>query len=335
MSSEQDTVQGVTLDKAVRAVPRGISERVRRYRHLGLPLVFVLTVVIFSLLRPGDFDTWSNVRSILVQSSPALILVTGLTVVLAVGDFDLSFTMLLDVVSVVAILGMTSWHLGVGGSLLLATAVGLALGAVVGAAVSRLKSSLVVTLAFGGAFTGMALAIHESSIIVALPQSFLDISGGSVGPLPRPIVIAAVFATLIALVFRFTRLGREVRAVGGNQTAARLAGINTGRVRMAAFAIMGLAVAVAAIVVSSQNSAYYPNSSTGLLLPSYVTAFLGVSMSRSGHFTVLGSVVGVLFLNTLQAGLLLLNQPQWVVNVVSAFVLLAALAFGRKSKSDV
>jgi hypothetical protein len=97
-------------------------------------------------------------------------------------------------------------------------------------------------------------------------------------------------------------------AIGGNQEAARLSGIKVEIVRMLGFVIVGLGAALAGIILTSQAQSYYANAATGYLLPAYAGVFLGAATLRANQFHILGTFLGVLFMQTIQTGLIILNR---------------------------
>jgi ribose/xylose/arabinose/galactoside ABC-type transport system permease subunit len=128
------------------------------------------------------------------------------------------------------------------------------------------------------------------------------------------------------IVLRTTVYGRHASAVGDNPVAARLVGVPVERVRVVAFMLAGLTAGLAAVLVTSSASQYYPNLGTGYLLPAYAAAFLGLSLGGGLRFNVLGSYIGVLLLDMVTTGLTMMNQPSWMAALVQGVVLLVAVA---------
>jgi ribose transport system permease protein len=318
---------------------RGASDRrstvVQRVLLQGVSLIgFAVLFGIFSALTPSLFPTWTNVKSILDLASPTLILAVGLTVVLVVGEFDLSFTGIASLAAVIAVKVM-----GGGGSatvaVLAALGVGLAGGLIAGIAVAAQRaSSFIITLALGTVWSGLALGISGGGgqTLTTVTNGYLAIAENSLAGIPLMIIIAAVVALLGAVILRFTVIGREVTAVGNNPSAARLSGVSLASTRVFAYVLLGLCSAIAAILLSSQTGQFSPDMSTGLLIPPFVAAFFGTSVLMRGRFNIFGTIVGGLFIATLQTGLVLEGILDWVSSVIIGAVLVIILFIAAESR---
>lgn len=300
----------------------------------GVLVVFGLMILVFSLLSPDVFPTWKNARSIIEQASIVILLAVGLTFVLAAGEFDLSFPSVFTLVSGVAVVAMTDWGLGAFGGVLVGLGVGLATGLLNGGLVAtRRASSFIVTLALGTAYTGLMFGIAgEGPITSGVPNGFIDISTWGIGDIRFQVIVMVVVSIALGLVLRSTIFGRYVKATGSNPDAAAIAGVKVSRVRVTCFVLLGLCVAVAALLQSSLSAAHYPTAGQGLFLPPFVAAFIGTSVLGRGQFTVFGTVIGALFIGALQTGLLLQDIPSWVIYVVQGVVLLIAVLVASQTK---
>jgi ribose/xylose/arabinose/galactoside ABC-type transport system permease subunit len=318
-----------TSHALARAVARGIS----RWAVLG---GFVVMVVVFSVLMPDTFLEANTVKTILDQAAVPLLLVCGLTFVLAVGEFDLSYTATIGLAGGLVAVLMRDQGLGVAPAIAVTLLAALGVGVVVGLLVTVGRaSSFIVTLAIGSALTGFELALTDNTTIYqGIPASFGDIASREVLGLHAPVWIAAVVFAAFIVLLHGTRFGRHAKAVGGNAKAAYLAGVRVRRVRVICFALLAVLAGVCAIVLTSRAASYYPNSASGFLLNTYAAAFLGAAAGRGG-FTVAGSALGVLWLATLQTGLTLHNEPAWTSSVIQGFVLAGAvlLATGERQRS--
>jgi len=310
---------------------RGIRAFLQRW---SLPLAFLVVVAVFSAARPDAFLAWSNVRAILDEASVLVVVGSGITVVLLMGEFDLSIGSVLGASSAAAVVAMSS-H---GAPTLLAVLIGVGVGAGVGVGngicVARLGiPSFIATLAVGSLALGLELALAETTIAQGLHSGYLGIATSEVVGLPLPVVIAACVAVLTAILLRLTVFGRYVTAVGDNPAAARLAGVPTVSVRLLGFTLAGALTGLGGVLLSARAASYYPNSGVGLLLPAYAAAFLGLSLGRGWRFNVLGTTLGVLLLGTVTTGLTMLNQPPWTTAVVNgAILLVAVVALSRQTR---
>lgn len=300
----------------------------------GVIAVFAAMIIVFALLSPSVFPTWRNTLSILEQASIVVLLAVGLNFVLAVGEFDLSFPYVYTLVSGLTVISMTKWGLGAVAAVFVGLAVGVLTGLVNGLFVStRRASSFIVTLALGTAYTGLMYGIAgESPITNGVPNSFIAIGAFHIGQITLEVIVMAVVAIVGGIVLRATIFGRHIKATGSNADAAAIAGVNVSAIRVGCFLVLGLCVGIAGVVQTSLSAAYYPTSGADLFLPPFVATFVGTSVLGRGQFTVLGTVVGALFIGTLQTGLLMQNIPSWVIYVVQGAVLLIAVMVAAQTR---
>jgi ribose/xylose/arabinose/galactoside ABC-type transport system permease subunit len=150
---------------------------------------------------------------------------------------------------------------------------------------------------------------------------------------PNSVIVALGVSLVIWALLRWTVFGRQAHAVGSNAGAARLAGIRLALVRVTAFGVLGLCTAIAAVLLGSSTGGFNPSLGSGLFIPPYVAAFFGISVLGAGRFNVVGTVVGALFIGTLQTGLVIVGTAAWVGDVVvgGALVLILVLAVRRRA----
>lgn len=298
----------------------------------SLPLAFVIVAVGFSVLLPDTFMTTNNALAILDQASPLIVMASGLIVVLVMKEFDLSIGAVAGASAAVSITLM-SYH-GVSSAVAIAAGIGtgLAVGFANGLLVARVGiPSFIATLATGSLLAGLELAIANTTIFEGIGELYLQLTSASVFSIPMAFVIAAVFATILGVILRYTVFGRHASAIGDNPVAARLVGLPVDRDRIIAFTISGGAAALAGILLTSRAMSFYPGPGTGLLLPAYAAAFLSLSLGQGWRFNVGGTVLGVIFLGMITTGLTMLNQPPWVAAVVQGLVLLTTvMALARR-----
>lgn len=300
---------------------RGVAER------WSLLLAFVGAFAFFSVARPNSFLTWDNARAILDESSVLCVLAAGVTVILVIGEFDLSVGFVAGLAGAAAVSVMAYHGWGVGAAVAIALGAGAAAGIASGIAVAHIRiPSFIATLAVGSIAAAIELAITKTAIFEGLSSSYIEIAITRVWTIPLRAIIAAVAVLALLILLRGTVFGRHAAAVGDNPAAARLAGVPVERVRVVAFMLAGLSAGLAAVLVTSSASQYYPNLGTGYLLPAYAAAFLGLSLGGGLRFNILGSYVGVLLLATVTTGLTMMNQPSWVAAFVQGVVLLVAVA---------
>lgn len=297
----------------------------------GLLIFFGAVLIGFSLARPNTFPTGENAESILTLAAPSLIMAVGLTVVLVMQDFDLSFGAMIGLAGGAVTTFIVTDHMGFALAIILVILMGAAAGLLNGFMVSYLGgNSFIITLAMGTVLTGVEFALtKQATIYSGFPPTFLKIAQGTFLGLNNQIWIAFVAAVLMWALLDRTELGRYMYAIGGNQEAARLSGIRVKAFRVIGFMLVGVAAAVVGILLISLSSSYSPNGGASYLLPAFAAVFLGAAVFRPGEFNVPGTVVGVLFLGVIQTGLVMLNFETYVINLVQGGILIAAVLISR------
>lgn len=317
----------------VRQIAGPLMQFLLRY---GVFAVFVVMVVIFSVLRPGVFLQIDTLRAILVGAAVLGVVASALTLVLAIGEFDLSFGSVSGIAGAIAVYAMYKLGLGVPIAILLALAAGLVAGAVNGWIVAYGKvPALIATLAVGSMALGLERAImNDNTIYDGIPSSYIALTETSFAGLPMIVIISILTVVALSLIASFTVFGRRIYAVGGSEEAARIAGIRTRQVRWLTFLVMGLVSAFAGVLLTSQAGSYYPNSGVGLLLPAFAACFLGWSAAGANRFYPAYTYFGVLFMGTLSTGLIMIQVPSWVDNFVQGAVLVSAVLVARAARSS-
>jgi ribose/xylose/arabinose/galactoside ABC-type transport system permease subunit len=289
-------------------------------------IAFVAMIAIFWAIKPDVFGTWPNARSILDQAAVILILGAGLTLVLATGEFDLSFPGAITVSGVVMAKLLQS-----GSSPLIASLVGIAVAiaalSLAGVLVAMQRtSSLIVTLALNTLWGGVAAGMSNEGVpIPILNDKFNNLAITQPLGLPLAVYLAAGVVVLFGVILRFTVFGRRAEAIGTNPVAARFAGIPIARVRVGAFALLGLCAGIAAVILTARQGQFTTNLSLGLFIPPFVAAFFGISVLAVGKFNMFGTVIGALFIGTLQTGLIISGAAAWTGDVVVGAVLIITL----------
>ncbi|MCW3019236.1 MAG: transporter permease [Solirubrobacterales bacterium] len=296
----------------------------------GTLIAFVAMIVLFCILRPSTFATVDNLRSIGESAAPIVVLSVGLTIVMSTGQFDLSFPGVLGLASAGTVMLMTEGHEGPALAVVLGLAIGVCAGLIAGCLVaSGRASSFIITLALSTIWSGLAVGISGARTTTNLPTSYINITFNTFLGIPNSIVIAAVVAVLAFALLRWSVFGRYAQALGSNTDAARLAGIRVSLTLVTAFVLFGLCTAITAIILSSSAGQFTPNIGSGLLITPFVAAFFGTSVLAARRFNVFGTVIGTLFIGTLQTGMVVLNIEPWVSEVIlgaALIVILVALA---------
>ncbi|MCW2526726.1 MAG: transporter permease [Pseudonocardiales bacterium] len=300
------------------------------FSGLGVFGAFVLMLVVFVVMRPGTFSKSQTWLSILDASAIPAIIAVGLTLALIVGEFDLSIgaTLSLGMAISVTLLSKhgVDWRLAAIIAILLCAIVGLVNGAVV---TRGRVNSFIATLAMSNVVGGVESRITDQKTLAQdIPAGFTSFGTKQFLSLSYAFWIAVILAAVLFVVCHYAQLGRRLYAVGSAAEAARLAGLRVRWLRTIGFTSAAAAAGLAGVCLAAQSSSYYPNAGQGYLLPAYAAAFLGTAIA-AGRFAIVATVFGVVFLQSLQTGLTVLNVSSWVVLVMQGLVLIGAVMLAR------
>jgi ribose transport system permease protein len=318
---------------------------VRFLRHYGTLMGMAAIVLVFWALLPQTFMTARNWLNITQQVSMLTVVAVAMTVVMVVGDFDLSVGSMASLAGIVAAVLFTLGF-SVPAALAVALGVGLAGGLVNGVLVSVIGIlPFVATLATLTMYSGAAFILSGGKTIFGrdIPQSFGDFakSGLSFGsPGDKPVVLpwltllALALTGVIFVVLELSTYGRRLYAIGGNAEAARLAGVRVTWLRLTAYGFTGVGAAVAGLMYAARVASANPTQGEGLMLNAIAAVFLGMTLTRHGQPRVLASVLGVLVLGIMDNGLTQLQVDSYVREVLVGLIILLAVsisALGRKA----
>lgn len=306
-----------------------LSARLASY---GTLIGLIGLIVLFAAMKPQAFLTPVNFTNILEQVSILAMIAAGQTVVMVVGDFDLS------VGSLASLIGVITAQLLVGGmNPVVAVLIGFAAGAVAGAINGLLVaylglSAFIATLATMTSFAGLALLLSSGTTVFGLPDEFVWLGQGRVGGIPVPVLIAVALALVVWFALSKTVIGRSWYAVGGNAEAARLSGVKTRFVRFSAFLVSGVGAALAGIILTARLASAHPSAADPFMLSSIAAVFLGITLSRAAQPTIGGTVVGLGIVGVLSNGLNIMQVNSYVQQILTGLIIVLAVSLSRLSK---
>jgi ribose transport system permease protein len=309
----------------------------------GTLVCFFALVGFFWFMLPSTFMTGRNLLNISQQMSMLAVTAFAMTVVMAMGDFDLSVGSMASLAGIVAAVTFQttgSVPLGVSAAIL----VGIVGGAFNGFLVSYIGIlPFVATLGTLTIFSGTAFLVSGGKTIFggAIPASFSAIAKGGIpiwssGEQVLNLPNLTIFAALALFVTWFTLeklvFGRHVYAMGGNAEAARLAGVDVRRTRLVAFCITGLGAAIAGLMYASRVASANPTQGSGLMLDAIAAVFLGMTIGRHGEPRALYTLVGVLIIGILSNGLTQLSVDSYIRDILVGTIIIGAVAAGSVVK---
>lgn len=303
---------------------KSIILKVSKYEQLALLLSLVVLCIISSILSPV-FLTGNNLMNVLRSASLTAIAAIGYMFVILIGEMDLSVGSIQAVVGIVSVMILNSTK-SIPLALLGAIAVGVILGIINGLLVTKaMINSLIATLGTMAILRGTAYIITNGVSIQSKVSTFEYLGTGYIGPFPVPFVIAVVLFFVLYFVLMKTEFGRNIYAVGGNESAARLCGINVNRIKMASYIIVGVLTALSGYILACRLSSAQPNAGNGFEFQVISAVVLGGVSLSGGKGNITGAIIGVLILSVLSNILVLMGVSSFYQEVSRGVVILLAV----------
>jgi ribose transport system permease protein len=297
-----------------------------RTRVLAPFATLVILIVFFGVVT-DTFLTYRNIENILEQSSLLAILATGVTMVLLLGEIDLSFANVATLIGMVMSL-MADKEIGVGWVLPACISAALAVGFINGYVSAYFKvPSFMTTLAMMQIAYGVAHYTSRAIPIFTVPKMFSTLGNKNFGPVPWVLIVAIVIMGGAHFMLRYTRFGRYVYMTGGNREAARVSGVNTRLVLAMVFVIAGFTAGFGGMIGIGRLGVAYDNSLNAKLIDGIAAVVLGGTSLAGGEGSILNTVIGVLLWTILGIGLDLMNISIYIKDLVRGVILLMALIF--------
>lgn len=319
------------LPPSTGASKRRALQLLSRYGTLTGLLVMV---VVFSAAAPESFPTVGNLINILNQSALTAIIAGGLTVALVVGEFDLSIGYAASLAGVLVTGLLVRQGLPIGVAVAAVLIVGALIGAVNGLLVTKARvNAVIATLGVGTILIGISFGYTAGApISEGVPAGFIALSLGSFLGLPLPIWITAAVLGFLWVVLNRTDLGQRIQAVGGNPEAARLSGISVDRTKIIAFVVAGACAALTGILLASLLGSGTASAADSYLLDAFAAVFLGSATLRDGEFHILGTLIGVIIINTGFNGLSIFGADTFYQFVFKGGILVLAVALSTVAR---
>lgn len=323
--------------------PDGSSTSPRRaqtflVRELGVIGVLALEIALFALLvrRSGDGSAWlflqpDNLFDIIATAAVIGIAAVGVTTVIIAGGIDLSIGGVIALACVVTAGVINSGH-GTALAVVVALFAGLGSGAVAAGLVTYANlPPFIATLALMLITRGLAFVISEGNNW-GLPYEHAftrQFGNGSLFYLPYPALLLIVIAALLAVVMARTAWGRQVFAVGGNETAARYAGVNVVRIKWSVYLLSGCLAGLAGAVYAAKNGTGRSDAAQGYELDAVAAAVVGGASLAGGRGSIIGALLGAIIFATLRSGLNQVSGASRYENVLIGSVVVAAVVVDR------
>ncbi|PIO96763.1 D-ribose transporter subunit; membrane component of ABC superfamily [uncultured Pleomorphomonas sp.] len=300
----------------------------------GIYIAFAVMFVFLSLWSPW-FLTFDNILNILRQCSINGIIAVGATLVIITGGIDLSVGAIvaLAAVSASSVAHPDSYPVIV--PILVGLAVGALCGGVNGFIIAKGRiAPFIVTLGMMTIVRGASLVMSDGRPVINLSDEYNTIGGGYLWGVPLPVFLFIAVVLIGAFLLHFCKFGRHVYAVGGNELAATVSGLNVGRVKLGVYTLAGLFAGFAGIILSSRVMTGSPAAGAGYELDAIAAVVIGGTSLAGGTGAILGTVIGTLIIGTMNNGLDLLNVSSYFQQIVKGIIIISAVLLDQYTKNS-
>jgi ribose transport system permease protein len=311
-----------------------IIEILQKYGIVIFFIVFCIYLSFTAVDAKGNliFFTPENLLNVARQISINTIIAVGMTFVILTGGIDLSVGSVLAFCGVIsADIVFSKYPLSI--SLIAGIFLGSILGFFNGFIITKLKiPPFITTLAMMTIARGLVKLYTKALPISPLPENFKFIGSGYLGPIPFPVIIMIIILIVAYLILTKTQIGRYIYAVGGNEEAARLSGINVDRVKIFVYVVSGFLSALSGIILAARLGSGDPKSGVMYELNAIAAVVLGGTSLMGGIGSVTGTILGALIIGVLDNGLILLHIDPFIQDVIKGIVILVAVFLDQLKK---
>jgi len=325
-------VEKTSAGETSRRRGRALAAAIVRTRESAIFLALVIIMGVIGFAAP-NFLSGSNLFLVSRQISFVAIVAFGELFVILTGGIDLSVGSIMALAGLAAAYAMRaglSPPLGVALGIL----VGLSMGAVNGALISYVRiAPFIVTLGMLSFASGLVLGLTKGWPITEIPASFLPVAQGSFLGLPIPVWIAAVIAAVAHVTLRYTAFGRRTYAIGGNEQATFLSGIDVSIIKFVLYMISAATASIAGIILVARFNSAQADTGKGWELDAIAAAVIGGTSLAGGSGTVLGVIIGACIMGVIKNGLVLMRvSSYWQTAIIGVIIVLAAVLDRVKSR---
>ena len=306
-------------------MPPNLLKKLLHRRESGIFVALIALMVLIGIFEP-HFASLSNLYLVSRQ--------IALTAIVALGVFFVILTSGIDL-SVGSTVGLSGFICGLAMAAGAPPVIGLAVGLLVGAAVGAINGVIVafigvtpfiVTLGMLGVARGAVMVIKHGDSVREIPRSFIDVGNGSFLGISVPVIVLILVAVISHVILNYTAFGRRVYAIGGNEEATELSGINTRRVKFMTYVICAVLASVTGALYVARFESAQADSGKGMELDAIAATVIGGTSLMGGEGSVVGVLIGAAIMGVIRNGLVLLQvSSYWQESLIGGIIVLAAI----------
>lgn len=331
--------ENLTLDQPKKArLKRGFLKSMLQAREAGVLAALFVMAVFMSFVSPYFFKT-ENIFNLLRGMSTIGIMSIGMTMIIITGGIDLSVGSLLGVTGMLTARLM---YQGISPAIALAAGFGIgsALGLTNGLIITKVKVTPFIAtlgmLSIGRGLTYLLATGLQGAVASNIPmtnQKINFLGGGYLGPIPFPVIEMTVLVIIFSLFLKYMVVGRQIYAVGSNEEAARLSGVNIDKIKLFVYTLTGALCALSGIMCAGLLSTAATNAGQGNELDVIAAVVIGGASLNGGVGTIFGAIIGAAIMGVLRNSFILLHLPAYMQTVAIGVVIILAVSTDRFRKT--
>lgn len=304
---------------------------IKSLRELLLVGVVIVLCAVWTILNP-QFISFNNISNILRQGSYIAIAAVGMTLVIIIGEIDLSAGSLVCASGLIGAYVCKNTN-----NVFLAVVAAVAVGVIVGftngalCAIGKLPG-FIASLASMTVLRGLAYIVTEGNSVVWGNENFTKIGTGYFGGIPIPVIIMVFVIVFGVILTTKTRFGRYIYAVGGNMESSRWSGIAVEKVKIIVYMIMGILTSIAGLIITTRLGSGQPSAGLNFEMDCITAAVVGGTSMSGGRGKIMGTIVGVLLLTVLTNGMTLVGMNTYWQQVLKGVIIVVSVLADTKSK---
>ena len=300
-------------------------------RQMVLVLVLIAICIVWAVMSPA-FLTMKNLMNVVRQASYTAIASVGMTMVIIIGEIDLSAGSLIAASGMLAAGVFKSTEnvvLAFGAAILCGVVVGIFNGVI--CAKGKLPG-FIATLASMTILRALGYIITGGDPISVMDKRFTALGTGYVGIVPVPVILMIICIAIGSFIMNKTRFGRYVYAVGGNAETSKWSGLNVDKIKILVYVFMGVLTSIAGIIVAARLGSGQPSAGTSFEMDCITAAVVGGTSMSGGKGKISGTIVGVLLLTVLVNGMTLINVNSYWQQVIKGVIIVGAVLMDTRTK---
>jgi len=319
------------MSKQIRKNQNSIFSALKKSNMTVIGAVLVLMIVLASIFSPYFLDIY-NLQSLIRDLAFIGMIGVGQSLLLLIGELDLSVGKIASLCGIMAGMMMVNWHWNPFLSLIAAVVFGLLLGCLNGLIITKLRlNAMVATIGMQGVYGGINLVLTKGKAITNIPSQIHFLGKGNVGYIPVPFIFTLIILVLILFLITKLKTGRYIYAIGNNREAAKILGIKVDKIRVIIYAIVGFISAIAGVLYVARLGSAQSSVGENWPMNSIAASVIGGVALTGGIGNPAGALIGAAIISIIQNMIVLFGVNVYWQSAVSGFVVIIAISFSSLS----